>query len=203
MTNLLVVQAHPLSAEKSRSVATQEAFIASYKKNNPTDTVTVLDIYKEDVPEIDAHLFETWATAADQNELSAEQLATLTRFNELTEQFLTHDKIVVTNPLWNLNIPSRLKSWIDTIVVKGKTFTYTETGPLGLVPEKKLLHIQSNGGSFSGNEPGSQYLETIFNFMGVTDIEHIFIEGVDHYPEKAEEIIAEAHKKAEHLAETF
>jgi len=139
LTNLLVVQAHPLSAEKSRSVATQEAFIASYKKNNPTDTVTVLDIYKEDVPEIDAHLFETWATAAGQNELSAEQLATLTRFNELTEQFLAHDKIV----------------------------------------------------------------ETIFNFMGVTDIEHIFIEGVDHYPEKAEEIIAEAHKKAELLAETF
>lgn len=202
MSNLLVVQAHPLSAEKSRSVATQEAFIASYKKNNPTDTVTVLNLYKEGVPEIDAHLFETWA-AANQNELSAEQLATLTRFNELTEQFLAHDKIVVTNALWNLSIPSRLKSWIDTIVVKGKTFTYTETGPVGLVPEKKLLHIQSNGGSFSGNEPGSKYLETIFNFMGVTDIEHIFIEGVDHYPEKAEEIIAEAHTKAELLAESF
>ncbi|MEG0284600.1 MULTISPECIES: FMN-dependent NADH-azoreductase [Vagococcus] len=203
MANLLVVQAHPLTADKSRSVAAQEAFITAYKNINPTDTVTVLDIYKEEVPEIDEFLLSTWADAAAQNELSPKQVASLTRFNELTEQFLSADKIVITNPLWNLSIPGRLKLWIDTIVVKGKTFTYSETGPVGLVPEKKLLHIQSNGGAFAGEEPGSKYLETIFNFMGITDIQHIFVEGVDHQPERAEEIIQEAHDKAAHLAETF
>ena len=82
MANLLVVQAHPLTADKSRSVAAQEAFITAYKNINPTDTVTVLDIYKEEVPEIDEFLLSTWADAAAQNELSPKQVASLTRFNE-------------------------------------------------------------------------------------------------------------------------
>ena len=203
MSNLLVIKAHPLEADKSRSIATQEAFISAYKNNNPEDSITILDLYKEEIPEIDEFLLSTWADATAQKEISSEQVATLTRFNELTEQFLSADKIVISNPLWNLSIPGKLKLWIDTIVVKGKTFTYSETGPVGLVPEKKLLHIQSNGGAFSGKEPGSEYLETIFNFMGITDIEHIFIEGVDHFPERAEEIIAEAHEKASTIAKTF
>ena len=203
MTNLLVIKAHPLSAEKSRSVATTEAFLKAYKEVNPTDEITILDIYEEEVPEVDQHLLETWTATASQQELNAEQLHTLTRFNELTEQFLAADKIVITNALWNLSIPTRLKAWIDTIVVKGKTFKYSETGPVGLVPEKKLLHIQSNGGLYSGQEPASQYIETIFNFMGITDIEHVFIEGVDHQPDKAEEIIQTAHNKASEIAKRF
>lgn len=203
MANLLVVKAHPLEADKSRSVAAQEAFIKAYKANNPADSVSILDIYKEEIPEIDEFLLSTWSDAAAQKELSDKQVATLSRFNELTEQFLSADKIVISNPLWNLSIPGKLKLWIDTVVVKGKTFTYSETGPIGLVPEKKLLHIQSNGGAFSGEEPGSKYLETIFNFMGIMDIQHIFVEGVDHQPERADEIIAEAHKKAEIIAKTF
>lgn len=203
MSHLLVVKAHPLSAEKSRSVAATEAFLTAYKEVNPTDKITILDIYEEEIPEIDQHLLSTWEAAAAQEELSAEQLHTLTRFNELTEQFLEADKIVVTNALWNLSIPSRLKSWLDTVVVKGKTFRYSETGPVGLATDKKLLHIQSNGGLYSGKEPATAYIETIFNFMGITDIEHIFIEGVDHAPERAEEIISAAHNEAKNKAKTF
>lgn len=203
MANLLVVKAHPQSADNSRSVATQDVFIQAYKESHPTDTVTVLDIFAEEVPEIDGHLLNTWADAASQKELTTEQVATLTHFNELTEQFLDADKIVITNALWNLSVPTRLKAWIDTIVVKGKTFRYSETGPVGLVPEKRLVHIQSNGGLYLGEEPASKYIETIFNFMGLTDIQHIFIEGVDHQPERAEEIIAEAKEKAIQIATSF
>ncbi len=61
----------------------------------------------------------------------------IARFNELTEQFLAADKIVIANALWNLNIPTKLKAWFDTVNVAGKTFRYTENGPEGLVTGKK------------------------------------------------------------------
>lgn len=203
MSNLLVIKAHPLTATESRSLAILDTFITSYKENQPESQVTILDIFEEDVPEIDKSMFEAWGKAASNQELSAEESAKLTRFNELTEQFVNADKIVIANALWNLNIPTRLKAWIDTVVVKGKTFKYSETGPVGLATDKKLLHIQSNGGSFHGSDPATQYIKTIFGFMGVTDINHIFIEGVDHQPENAETIIAAAKEEAVKLAKTF
>ena len=66
----------------------------------------------------------------------------IARFNELTDQFLAADKIVIANALWNLNIPTKLKAWFDTVNVAGKTFRYTENGPEGLVTGKK--HCTSN-----------------------------------------------------------
>ncbi|MGX7025552.1 FMN-dependent NADH-azoreductase [Vagococcus hydrophili] len=203
MSNLLVIKAHPLTATESRSLAILDTFVSSYKENQPESQVTILDIFEEEIPEIDKALFEAWGKAASNQELSAEESAKLTRFNELTEQFVNADKIVIANALWNLNIPTRLKAWIDTVVVKGKTFKYSETGPVGLATDKKLLHIQSNGGSFHGSDPATQYIKTIFGFMGVTDINHIFIEGVDHQPENAETIIAAAKEEAVKLAKVF
>ena len=44
----------------------------------------------------------------------------MARFNELTDQFLSADKVVIANPMWNLNVPTRLKAWVDTINVAGK-----------------------------------------------------------------------------------
>lgn len=203
MENILVIKAHPLTSNESRSLLILDTFLSSYKEKHPSDSITILDIFEEDVPEIDKALLESWAAVASQKELSSEQVALLTRFNSLTEQFLTADKLIITNALWNLNIPTRLKAWIDTIIIKGKTFTYSETGPVGLASDKKLLHIQSNGGSFGGTDPASQYLNTIFNFIGVTDIEHILVEGVDHKPEQAADIIESAKQQAISLAQRF
>ena len=203
MSQVLVIKAHPLTAENSRSVAALDAFVEAYKIHHPQDTLEILDVYESFIPEIDQHLLTSWKAARNNTPLTTEQETTLARFDALTEQFLTSDKIVIANALWNLNVPTRLKAWLDTIMVSGKTFKYTENGPIGLTSGKKMLHIQSNGGLYGGNEPGSQYLETIFNFLGVSNIQHVFVEGVDHSPERAEEIIQAAHKKATDIAKVF
>ncbi len=203
MTNVLVIKSHPLTSNESRSLTVLDSFLSSYKENKPTDSITVVDIFEEEIPEIDKALFGAWKDSADQKDLTTDQIAKLTRFNELTEQFLNADKIIIANALWNLGIPSRLKAWIDTVVVNGKTFKYSENGPIGLVSGKKMLHIQSNGGHYDGTDPSSIYIKTIFNFMGINDIHQIFIEGIDHHPENGEQIINAAKEKASILAKTF
>ena len=69
--------------------------------------------------------------------LSENQQQKVARFNELTDQFLSADKVVIANPMWNLNVPTRLKAWVDTINVAGKTFQYTAEGPKPLTSGKK------------------------------------------------------------------
>ncbi|MGY3766474.1 FMN-dependent NADH-azoreductase [Vagococcus vulneris] len=198
MSNVLVIKSHPLSSKDSKSIQALEAFLDGYRSSHADDTVTILDVYNDYVPEIDGDMLSGWSNAVQGIELTEEQSAKVARFAELTDQFLAADKIVIANPLWNLNIPTRLKAWIDTINVAGKTFKYTETGPVPLTENKKLFHIQSSGGMYDGQDPSSQYIENIFAFIGVTDKGQLYIEGIDHHPEQRDEILgkalAEAHK---------
>lgn len=206
MSTLLAVKAHPLTGEDSKSMKVFYAFLDSYKKSNPTDEIIVLDLFNEDFPEIDLDILTGWndlSSGKEFAELTASQQKKIARFNESTEQFLAADKVVIGNGLWNLNIPTRLKAWFDTINVAGKTFRYTETGPVPLTEGKKVLHIQANGGVYEGQEFSSQYIKGILNFIGVEDIQQVLVEGADHHPERAEEIVAEAVEKAEALGLTF
>lgn len=206
MAKVLIVRAHPLTSETSRSMKVTDAFVERYKEHNPEDYVEDINLYNMNVPDIDADLLNAWdelAAGKPFYSLNDKQQHQVTLFNSFTEGFLAQDKIVVANPLWNLNIPTRLKSWFDTINVAGKTFRYTAEGSVGMAQGKKVLHIQANGGVYSGKDPASQYVETVFNFLGVDEFQQLFVEGMDHTPEKAEDIVAEALEKAKELAKTF
>lgn len=206
MANILIVRAHPFTGEHSRSMQVTDAFVESYKKNHPEDQIEDINLYDITVPDIDRDLLLAWAALQSEQpfySLSDRQQHLVTLFNSFTEGFLAQDKIVVASPLWNLNVPSRLKSWFDTISVAGKTFRYTEEGSVGTVTGKKALHIQANGGLYNGADPASQYVKTMFEFLGVTDFSQFFVEGMDHFPDQAEEIVQTALKKAKELGKTF
>lgn len=206
MSKLLAIKAHPLTKDSSKSVKGLSVFLESYSQSHPNDDVEVLDVYSDNFPEIDEELLTTWemlGTGTAFEDLSASQQAKVTRYNELTDQFLAADKVVIANPLWNLNVPTRLKAWIDTISVAGKTFKYTAEGPQPLTEGKRALHIQSNGGFYNGNDPASQYVKGIMNFVGVNDVEQVFIEGIDYQPEQAEEILRNSYDAIAKLAVEF
>ncbi|MBP1045133.1 FMN-dependent NADH-azoreductase [Enterococcus sp. BWM-S5] len=206
MSKLLVVKAHPLTKEESRSVRALDSFLEGYKETHTDDQIDILDVYSEAIPEIDEELLSGWnalRAGAEFTSLSTSQQEKISKFNDLTEQFLGSDKVVIANALWNLNVPTRLKAWIDTINVAGKTFKYTEEGPKGLAEGKTVLHIQSNGGVYEGNDFSSQYVKGILNFIGISDVQQLFIEGIDYAPERSEELMNDALQKAAELGKNF
>lgn len=183
-----------------------DEFVRSYKEHHPKDSVEEINVYSIQVPEIDSDLLNAWDELQRGTRfyaLSTAQQHKLTLFDSLTGGFLEHDRIVVANPLWNLSVPTRLKAWFDTITVAGKTFKYTEQGSVGMVQGKKVLHIQANGGVYGGADPASQYVKTLFTFLGVADFTQLFVEGMDHNPSQAEAIVNEALASARKLAESF
>lgn len=206
MANVLAVKSHPLNGENSKSMKIFEEFLKAYQESQPNDSIEIVDLYREDFPEIDLDIMTAWSdlqAGKEFNDLSNSQKTKVSRFNQSTEQFLNADKVVVANGLWNLNIPTRLKAWFDSINVAGKTFKYTPQGPVGLVEGKKVLHIQANGGVYNGQDLSSQYVKTIFNFIGVSDLQQVFIEGADYDPSKSENIVNSAIEKAVLIAEKY
>ncbi|WP_042354955.1 NAD(P)H-dependent oxidoreductase [Bacillus rubiinfantis] len=206
MAKVLIVRAHPLNQRVSRSMTVTDAFVESYQEHHPEDYIEDINLFNMNVPEIDRDLLDAWDDLAKGTpfyQLSDAQQHKVTLFNSFTEGFMEQDKIVIANPLWNLSIPTRLKSWFDSITVAGKTFKYTDSGSVGLVEGKKILHIQANGGFYNGSDPASQYVKTLLTFLGVKDFQQLFVEGMDHAPDKAAEIVEKAVQQAREIAKTF
>ncbi|HEL2110093.1 TPA: NAD(P)H-dependent oxidoreductase [Streptococcus suis] len=203
MATLLIVKAHPLDAQKSYALRAMEEFQVRYASLHPEDQIEVVDVFEDQIPDLDKSLLEAMGAAKKGESISPEQAKRLNRYNALTQQFLMADKIIVVNPLWNLNVPSQLVSWVNTINVAGLTFKYGPEGSIGLVKDKKLLHIQSNGGVYAGQDPAAQYIKSIFEFLGFEDIHQVFIEGQSADPSQAQAIFEEAMAKIDQILERF
>lgn len=211
MSKVLYITANPKVVSQSFGLQVGEEFLNEYKKHNPSDEIVHLDVYNMEIPFIDYDMFDAWGKLAQGiafNELSEVQQKNLTRFNELTEQFIEADKYVFVTPLWNFSIPPMLKAYFDNVLVAGKTFKYTENGPVGLLKGKKALHIQARGGIYSEGpalevELGDRYVKTALGFIGVVDVETLAVEGMNFTPDKAEDIRITAIEKAKKVAERF
>jgi FMN-dependent NADH-azoreductase len=102
----------------------------------------------------------------------------------LVTQFLAANVIVVGAPLYNFTIPSQLKAWIDRVAQVGRTFTYTDKGPVGLAGGKTVIVASTRGGVYSTSDAGNamehqeSYLKTVFGFFGITDVRFVRAEGL-------------------------
>ncbi|MGG1631590.1 FMN-dependent NADH-azoreductase [Rossellomorea sp. NRS-1567] len=211
MAQVLYITAHPHDDTQSYSMAVAKAFMDSYKEVNPDDEVVHIDLYREHIPHIDADVFSGWGklqTGKGFEDLSSEEKSKVNRLNELSEQFISADKYVFVTPLWNFSFPPVMKAYIDSVAVAGKSFKYTEQGPVGLLTDKKAIHIQARGGIYSegpaaGMEMGHRYLDIIMQFFGVPSFEGVFVEGHAAMPDKAQEIKENAIARAKDAAHTF
>ena len=199
MATVLIVKAHPLDPQKSYALRALEEFETRFASLHPEDLIEIVDVFEDQIPTLDKPLLEAMAAAKKGEEIASEQAERFERYNAFTQQFLSADKIVVVNPLWNLNVPSQLVSWINTINVAGLTFKYGPEGSIGLIKDKKLLHIQSNGGVYAGQDPAAQYIKSIFEFLGFKDIQQVFIEGQSADPSQAQAIFEEAMGKIDNI----
>ncbi|UOE53064.1 FMN-dependent NADH-azoreductase [Bacillus sp. CMF12] len=211
MAQVLYITAHPHDDKVSYSMAAGKAFIDSYKEANPNDEVVHIDLYKENIPQIDVDVFSGWGklqSGKGFEELSEDEKAKVGRLSELSEQFVAADKYVFVTPLWNFSFPPVMKAYLDSVAVAGKTFKYTAEGPIGLLTDKKAIHIQARGGIYSEGpaaemEMGHRYLTVLMQFFGVPSFEGLFVEGHNAMPDKAEEIKADAIARAKDKAKTF
>lgn len=211
MSTLLCVIAHPLDATKSASVAAASEFLSSYRDAHPSDEVLYLDLYRMDIPLLDKDVFSGWEklnSGCSLDQLSSEERRKVVQLQALVDQFVTADKYVFVTPLWNFSYPPLMKAYIDAVSVPGKTFKYTSHGPVGLLKDKKGLHIQARGSVYTDTpraslESGHSHLDKVLQFLGFPALEGLFIEGLEQFHDRAQAMKEEAFAKARVLARTF
>lgn len=154
-----------------------------------------------------AHLDEVTTNAIRKPaaDRSAEEAVAAQLSDELVAELLAADTVVIGTGLINFNIYSSLKSWIDNVARAGLTFRYTEKGPEGLATGKKVYIVLAAAGVYSegpaaGMNHAVPYLKTVLSFMGMNDVEVLYVEGLAFGPEAVEKAIASANAKIEEFA---
>lgn len=140
MTKVLFITANPNSAEASFGMAVGESFIEAYKNEHPQDEVVTIDLFNTTVPAIDAEVFTAWgkfAAGEGFETLSQSQQQKIAAMNTNLETFMNADRYVFVTPMWNFSYPPVVKAYLDNLSIAGKTFKYTENGPVGLLEGKK------------------------------------------------------------------
>jgi len=115
------------------------------------------------------------ANFAEQSSRTNEQKTRLTLSDELINEITWADILIIASPIYNFSVPSALKSWIDQICRAGLTFNYTETGPVGLLRDKRAVLTITSGGVpvDSSVDFATPYLRQVLNFIGIEDIQTV------------------------------
>lgn len=199
MTTLLQINAS-LNSRNGLSSQLADRFVDAWKQRHPDGDVVVRDLAANPVPHLDAARFG--AFLAKPEDRSADQQAVTAFSDTLIGELQRADVIVLGLPLYNFGIPSTLKSWIDHIARAGVTFRYTESGPIGLLTGKKVYVFATRGGKYAGTPLDSQtnYIRDFFGFLGMTDIEFVYAEGLAMGEEPKQIALAQAREQLERLA---
>ncbi|WP_287130104.1 FMN-dependent NADH-azoreductase [Candidatus Cyanaurora vandensis] len=196
MAHILHLDSSP-RGERSISRRLSHDFIQAWQAVHPEDTVTYRDLGHQPVPHVD----EPWiaATYSPPETLSPELKTVIQASDVLLDEFLAADYYVCGVPMYNFNVPSTFKAYIDQIVRVNRTFAVTDTGLKGLVEEgKKMLVLTARGGVYAPGSPAASvdfqepFLRAIFGFIGVTDITFIHAENLNMGDDARTAALAEA-----------
>jgi FMN-dependent NADH-azoreductase len=193
---LLHIDSSVLGDNSVTRVLTQR-LVSEWQAGHPGTVVQRLDL-AIDAPShlsMDSLGFRLGAGSPDLTETQRREKAVS---EALVQQFLDADVVVIGAPMYNFAIPTQLKAWIDRIAQAGRTFEYTDKGPVGLSGGKTVLVALGRGGVYSNSEGGramehqESYLSVLFGFLGVTDVRFVRAEGVAMGPEAKAKALAAA-----------
>lgn len=184
----------------ANSTRLADAITARLLAQNPQATVELRDLAAHPHPVLDEPALGALFTPAEQR--TPEQAARVALDDALIAQVQSVDAIVLGVPMYNFGVPVQLKTWIDAIARAGVTFRYTANGPEGLLKGKKVYVALARGGLYRNTPADSQtpYLKNVLAFLGMTDVEFVFAEGLALGAESAASAFAAAEA---HLDELF
>ncbi|PHS00859.1 MAG: FMN-dependent NADH-azoreductase [Oceanobacter sp.] len=120
---------------------------------------------------------QEWINAnfTDPADRTEQQKQTLLTSDDYVNELKAADVLVIATPIYNFHVPAALKAWVDLVARARETFRYTETGPVGLLKNKKAYIIVTSGGTALQSEYDfvTAWLTHILSFIGIDDVTYV------------------------------
>ncbi|MFT7473200.1 MAG: FMN-dependent NADH-azoreductase [Verrucomicrobiales bacterium] len=188
MTTILRLES---SASGSASVTSglNELLLERLTAIHPDSTIVERDLTA--LPVLTADSFAANGTPVAERSADQSELASLA--DALIAELSAADVIVLGAPIYNFGLPSSVKAWMDLVARAGTTFTYTETGPKGLLEGKTAYVVTASGGVSIGDAAdfATPHITLFLNFLGISDVSIIDAAGLMMDPEKVQKAQAQ------------
>jgi FMN-dependent NADH-azoreductase len=161
--------------------------------------ITVRDLGRTPHPELNEATLQALFTPPEQRTPAQAERVSLD--DGLIAELQSADVVVLGVPMYNFGVPAPLKNWIDAISRAKVTFQYTANGPEGLLKGKKVVIALTRGGQYRNTPADTQvpYLKTVLSFLGMSDIQLVYAEGLAMGPEAEQQALASAQSQIETL----
>ena len=175
-----------------------EEFVALLREQHPEAKLIQRDLVADPVPHLDGA--RAGAFFAKPEERTPEQREVIAYSDALIDELRRADVLVLGLPMYNFGVPSQLKAWFDHLARAGETFKYTEKGPVGLLTGKKAYVFAARGGLYGDEHSQTQFVRQFLGFIGITDVEFVYAEGLAISPESRNNSLMAAQGRARVLA---
>jgi FMN-dependent NADH-azoreductase len=199
MRTLLVINS---SGRSTRSVTRHltDRFVSAWARRHPDGKIIERDVGLNPPPPIN----ESWIAAGftPSTERTPAMWDALATSEALIDELFRATTVVVGAPMYNFGMPAQLKAYVDQIVRVDRTFSFNSEASdpyQPLIPAKPAVIITSAGGS--GYQPGGPFahmnfleshLETVFRFVGLTEISVIRVEFEEFKDQRFKQALAMA-----------
>ena len=179
--------------ERSHSTKIAQAYIEQAKKNIPDLELNHINPWLLNLPEFDGDMLNAKYSVISGTDPSADEVSAWSNVKNIFDEFNNADHYLFSVPMWNFNIPYKLKHYIDIITQPGMSWSYTpEDGYKGLMTDKTATIIYATGDGY-GDGTGFEsfdmqkpYVNLWLTFLGFKKIERVVIDRTLFDAETAE-----------------
>ena len=192
MKTLLKIQSSLFNGQ-GQSSALARRVADHWLEHHPDGRVITRDLGQDPVPHLDLERFQALTTAPEVR--SDAQREVVAYSDGLIAELKSADVIVLAVPMYNFTVPSALHAYFDHVARAGETFRYTEKGPEGLVTGKKAYVVVTRGGVYGEDHSQTRFIQQFLGFIGITDVEFIYAEGLKISEREKAESLARAEQR--------
>ena len=179
--------------ERSHSTKIAQAYIEQAKKNIPELELNHSNPWSLNLPEFDGDMLNAKYSVISGTDPSADEVSAWSYVKNIFDEFNNADHYLFSVPMWNFNIPYKLKHYIDIITQPGMSWSYTpEDGYKGLMTDKTATIIYATGDGygegtgFESFDMQKPYVNLWLTFLGFKKIERVVVDRTLFDAETAE-----------------
>ena len=179
--------------ERSHSTKIAQAYLEQAKKNIPDLELNHINPWSLNLPEFDGDMLNAKYSVIRGTDPSADEVSAWSNVKNIFDEFNNADHYLFSVPMWNFNIPYKLKHYIDIITQPGMSWSYTpEDGYKGLMTDKTATIIYATGDGygegtgFESFDMQKPYVNLWLTFLGFKKIERVVVDRTLFDAETAE-----------------
>ncbi len=202
MKKLLYIIANSKAEEQSSSRTVSRGLVNAIMKNVPDVKLEELNLYENHIPQLKGCYFESRSAIVSseaRSKLTAGEQKEVARIEQLCDQFMAADIYVLAAPMWSLSFPAPVKEYLDCIIQAGKTISFENNKPHGLMNDKDrvFIYVQSSGANIPwilkpALSKGLNYVHDIIKFIGINTFEDLLVDGTGETEEERQNAIKAA-----------